>query len=179
MTLPALTRRELGLGAVALPFALAIEDAFAKTDGQLAILRAAVNLEQKAVLTYRLAAPKLNRAEARLAELLRGQEQKHADGLTMALRNRGGRPPPKPTAPGQVPGLEQALAGDRRTILAFAIGLEDTAVAAYGDALRKLRDPRLLSPIVSILGNEGQHLAVLRQALGEQPVPGAFERRAR
>jgi rubrerythrin len=175
----ALTRRELGLGAAALPFALAVDEAFAKAEGQLAILRAAVELEQKAVLTYKAAAPKLGRSEARLAELLSRQEQQHADGLSMALRNRGGRPPSPPTGPGQVPGLERALAGDRRTILTFAVALENAAVAAYGDALRKLRDPRLLSPIVSILGNEGQHLAVLRQALGTQPVPGPFERGAR
>jgi rubrerythrin len=176
MTPPALTRRELGLGALTLPFAAVVEDAFARADGELAILRAAVELEQRAVLTYEAAAPKLDPRRRRLAELLRDQEQKHLDGLTMALRNRGGRPPPRPEA---VPGLGRALRGGRRSILEFAVTLEDAAVAAYSDALRKLRDPRLLSPIVSILGNEGQHLAVLRQELGEQPVPGAFEGAAR
>lgn len=49
------------------------------------------------------------------------------------------------------------------------------AVAAYYDASKKLQQARLLQTAAQIMSNEGQHLAVLRQALGRNPVPNAFE----
>jgi hypothetical protein len=57
----------------------------------------------------------------------------------------------------------------------FAIQLELMAVAAYYDASRMLRQARLLQTSVQIMANEGQHLVVLRQALGKEAVRNAFE----
>ena len=51
-------------------------------------------------------------------------------------------------------------------------------MAAYGQAQRKLESPELLRMATQISSNEGQHLVVLRQALGAGPVasvPVAFE----
>ena len=51
-------------------------------------------------------------------------------------------------------------------------------MAAYGQAQRKLESPELLRMATEISSNEGQHLVVLRQALGAEPaaaVPVAFE----
>ena len=62
--------------------------------------------------------------------------------------------------------------------LELAIGLENMTVAAYGQALRKLESEDLLRTATEINANEGQHLAVLRGALGADPaaaVPVAFE----
>ena len=58
---------------------------------------------------------------------------------------------------------------------AIAIELENMVVAAYFDASKKLQQGRLLQMTAQIMSNEGQHLAVLRQALGTDPVPNAFE----
>ena len=58
----------------------------------------------------------------------------------------------------------------------FCINLENTAVRAYEDAHRNLRDARTMQVVTTILGNQAQHLVVLRQIAGRPPVPGAFER---
>jgi len=49
-------------------------------------------------------------------------------------------------------------------------------VRAYEDAHRKLRDARLMQAATTILGNEAQHLVILRQIAGRPPVTSAFER---
>ena len=74
-----------------------------------------------------------------------------------------------------MPGLVRALSGGRTATLGYAEALEEAAVAAYYDAARNLRDPRLLALVARVLGSEGQHLAVLREALGRDPVPSASE----
>ena len=88
-----------------------------------------------------------------VARRFRDQEQEHADALIAALRQLGGRPPPPPR-PSQVAGLESLRT--REQVLSFAVGLELKAVAAYYEA------------------QQGQHLVVLRQALGRDPLPSAF-----
>ena len=49
------------------------------------------------------------------------------------------------------------------------------ALAAYYQAHQKLRGAKLLRTTARIMASEGQHLVVLRQALGRDPVPNAFE----
>jgi hypothetical protein len=102
-------------------------------------------------------------------------EQQHADTLITAVEQLGGTPPPKPASPAQVKGLVPATAGGRRTFLQFAVALEEMAVAVYNQASRRLTDARLLQTGASIMGAEGQHLVVLREALGRNAVPSAFE----
>ena len=171
------TRRELAAFAAAgaLPLLVDVRGAFAAARSDVEVLRAAVNLEQRAVFTYGAAVPRLDGRDARLARQFQGQEEQHAAGLSRALRNRGGHPPPAPRGAGDVPGLSAALSGGRTAILRFAVALEEMAVATYYDAARTLREPRLLASVARIIGNEAQHLAVLREALGRDPVPSAFE----
>ena len=71
-----------------------------------------------------------------------------------------------------------AAAAGRQARAVFAIELENAAVRAYIDAHRKLRDARAMQLASSILGNEGQHLTVLRSVAGRPEVPSAFERGA-
>ena len=56
-----------------------------------------------------------------------------------------------------------------------AIALELAAIAAHHDAQRRLVDGKLLQTGVSIMAAEAQHLVVLREAAGQDPVPRAFE----
>jgi rubrerythrin len=171
------TRRELAAVAAvgALPLLVDAHGAFAAAGSEVQVLRAAVDLEQRAVFAYGAAAPRLSGDDARLARRFQGQEEQHAAALSQALRNRGGHPPPPPRRAREVPGLTRALSGGRPAILRYAVALEETAVAAYHDAARNFRDPRLLALVARIIGNEGQHLAVLREALGRDPVPSASE----
>jgi len=165
----------LSLAAASIPALLRVRNAFAQAGDDRAIIENAVGLEQTAVFTYAaaVASGRLNAKSTAVARLFGGQEQEHADALTAALKTLGGTPPPKPTAPGDVPGMAAAT-GSARRILTFLIALEESAVAAYYDAHQKLKDAKLLSAGSAIMANEGQHLVVLRQALDLNPVPTAF-----
>ena len=59
-------------------------------------------------------------------------------------------------------------------MLRFAAGLEKGAVSAYLGAVPLFAERELARVAASILGDEAMHWAVLRQAVGEDPVPGAF-----
>jgi rubrerythrin len=163
------------LAATSIPLLLGVRNAFAQEeDDDAAILEAAIRLEQTAVVAYDTAAGSglLDAATTRVAELFRDQEQEHADALTTALDQLGGSAP-RPPAPDAIEGL-----GDLRSqaeVANFAIELETMAVAAYYDAHQKLQTAELLQTGASIMANEGQHLVVLRQAVGKDPVPNAFE----
>ena len=163
------TRRELlAGGALALPLLAPAADALAAARGDRQIVIAAIGLEQRAASLYDQAAndssvPTKLRA---LARHLRDQEREHADGLARALRGLGGRRPLQPTEPG-TPAPGTAFGP-------FAIALENRLLAAYYDAMPRLRGG-LRQPLGSIMACEAQHLVVLRQALGRDPLPQAFE----
>ena len=59
-------------------------------------------------------------------------------------------------------------------MLRFAVDLENTAIAAYIDALPKLGKGDLRATAAAIIANEAEHVAVLLGALGMEQVPGAF-----
>lgn len=174
-------RRGLAFGGAALaassiPLLLGVRNAFAKADGDAAILEKAVGLEQTAVFTYTaaVATGKLGGPATAVAKLFAKQEQEHLDGLSAALKDLGGALPVPPKAVADIAGLT-AAARSAKGILSFAIELETMALAAYYDAHKKLSDAKLLQTGAQIMANEGQHLVVLRTALGRNPVPNAFE----
>jgi hypothetical protein len=161
----ALTRRALLLTAPVLGISA---EALARARDDRAIVIAAIDLEQRAAAAYDAAAGggKLPPALARLARHLRDQEQEHADGLARALRGLGGRRPARPDPPPAVP--------SGRAFGDFALALENRLIRAYYDAVPRLR-PGLRQPLGSIMACEAQHLVVLREALGRDPLPVAFE----
>jgi rubrerythrin len=162
------------IAATSVPTLLGIRTAFAQADGDAAVLESAIGLEQTAVVAYDAAAKSglLDPGPTRTARLFRDQEQEHADGLTTALESLGGKAP-KPPEPGDVEGLSDLKSAE--DVMGFAIELENMAVTAYYDAHGKLKDEKLLEAGTQIMANEGQHLVVLRQAIGQAPVPQAFE----
>lgn len=176
-----LVRRGIAAGGITIaaagvPTLLGARNAFAKSNDDASILRAAIGLEQTAVFAYTTAARsgKLGAQGSAAARHLAGQEQEHAGALTLALTNLGGSAPAGPKTVRDVPGLAHA-ARSAPGFLNFAIGLEETAVAAYYHAQQKLKDAKLLQTAVSIMANEGQHLVVLRTLARRNPVPKAFE----
>jgi rubrerythrin len=165
------------VAAATIPILMRVGGAFAQTEGDGAILEGAVGLEQTAVVAYERAHESrlLDKPVADVARLFRDQEQEHADWLTRALEDLGGSAP-KPPGPEDVAGL--GAVSSQEDLLRFAVELENMAVVAYVDAHRKLQSPGLLKAGAQIMANEGQHLVVLRQALGASPaesVPSAFE----
>ncbi len=59
-------------------------------------------------------------------------------------------------------------------VLKFAASLEQGAVSAYLGAVPLFGNRDLAKAAASILGDEAMHWAILRQAIGEVPVPCAF-----
>ena len=181
------TRRELvrrgfavsgALAATAtLPALIGARAASAKLpDDDVGIVAALLTLEQRAVLVYESAARggKLRSVPNAAANRFRRHEQEHADALAAALRELGGSAPQPPSSADDVDGLSDALATEKE-LLDFAIGFETTVVATYNEAISKLKDGRLLQTVASIVAGQGQHLVVLRQAAGRDPLPNALE----
>ena len=156
------------LTASSVPILLGVRDAFAQADDDQSLVRAAIELEQVAAEAYQ----RLQGPLGGVARLFRNHERQHEQALTLALRQMGGS---TPSANVQAR-LASLPTGDRRAAARFAIELEQTAVRAYEDAARKLRDASLMKTTSTILGAEAQHLVVLRQIAGQDPVPAAFER---
>lgn len=59
-------------------------------------------------------------------------------------------------------------------VLQFAATLEQGAVSAYLGAVPLFGNRDLSKAAASILGDEAMHWAILRQALGQVPVPSAY-----
>ena len=105
-----------------------------------------------------------------LALTFQGHHGEHAALLTQTVTKLGGKP-------------AQALAKydfpvetlkTQADVLRFAASLEKGAVSAYLGAVPKFANRDLSKAAASILGDEAMHWAILRNALGEPPVPSAY-----
>lgn len=166
----------LSAGAIALLAGrdrLAIGAAHAATAGNdVAILNAALGAEQEAVAAYQLGADSglLQKPVLALAVQFQGHHKQHAEALAATVKKLGGKPV-EPKAKYDLPADQLKAQAD---VLNFAAGLEKGAVSAYLGAVPILADRELARVAASILGDEAMHWAVLRQALGQDPVPVAF-----
>jgi rubrerythrin len=132
------------------------------------ILNGVLDLELMSVAAYKVGAGRL---EGRMLEVVKRfleQEQAHADGLATAITDAGGRPN-RAKSSYDFPAMR-----GQTEVLRFAVDLENTAIAAYIDALPKLTQGDLRATAASIITNEAEHVAVLLEALGENPTPSAF-----
>ena len=148
MTRRALARAAAGLMALALarPPAAPAQGA---DNGEL--IEALIELERRLALAYATGGSGTD-------QLFGRHSREHAEGLEQALYNRGGRAPEEPRSAGGAP-----------------LELEARAVAACHLAAGELRDSRLLPTLAAIMANHGQHLVVLRERAGRDPIPSAFE----
>jgi len=170
-----LTRRQALAGAAVaaagFPDAARAED---KKAMNIAALSSSLEAVQTAVVAYEaIANGSLLRssAEATFRSFL-GQERDHAQALGQALGQMGGKEPVPPLRT-QIPGLS-ALRSQQQAI-EFAIGLERRALSAYYKAASGLKDANSLKTLMSVMGCDGQHVAVLRQLASKPAVPRAFE----
>lgn len=136
------------------------------------ILDTALAAEHEAVAAYQLGADSgLLQAEVRaLALQFQGHHKAHVDLLTDTIRTLGGIP----SAPRTDYAFPVEQLKSQSDVLAFASELEQGAVSAYLGAVPLFEDRELARAAASILGDEAMHWAVLRQALGQDPVPVAF-----
>ena len=136
------------------------------------ILNTALAAELEAVAAYQVGAESglLEKPVLALAAQFQGHHKEHADVLAKTIRKLGGSAAQaKSKYEFPVSGLKT-----QADVLRFAAGLEKGAVSAYLGAVPLFGERELAKAAASILGDEAMHWAVLRQALGENPVPSAF-----
>ena len=156
---------------------LAGKDVLAQKSGgtkanDVTILNTALAAELEAVAAYQVGAESglLEKPVLAIAGQFQGHHKEHADVLAQTIRKLGGKPA-EPKSKYEFPTRGLKTQAD---VLRFAAGLEKGAVSAYLGAVPLFRERELAKAAASILGDEAMHWAVLRQALGENPVPSAF-----
>jgi rubrerythrin len=144
----------------------------ASPEADINILNSALGAEQEAIAAYQVGAESglLTKPVLDLAVQFQGHHREHAAVLAKTVRDLGGRAV-EPMARYDFPTGSLKSEAD---VLRFAAGLEKGAVSAYLGAVPLFAERELAKAAASILGDEAMHWAVLRSALGENPVPGAF-----
>ncbi len=142
------------------------------TSGDLQILNTAIAAEHEAVAAYALGASSglLTTDVAKVALAFQGHHKEHVEALAKAVRALGGQP----ADPKRDYVFPVAKLKSQKDVLEFAAGLERGAMSAYVGAIPLFTDRGLSTAAASILADESMHWAVLRSALGLDPVPGAF-----
>lgn len=142
------------------------------TAADVRILNTALGAELEAIAAYQVGAESglLQKPVLDLAVTFQGHHKEHADVLSKTVMKLGGKPmsaKDKYTFPTET-------LRTQADVLRFAATLEKGAVSAYLGAVPVFGSRDLAKAAASILGDEAMHWAVLRNALGEVPVPAAF-----
>ncbi|HUW38405.1 MAG TPA: ferritin-like domain-containing protein [Rhodocyclaceae bacterium] len=152
------------------------QDALAKggksTASDVRILNTALGAELEAIAAYQVGAESglLEKPVLALAVTFQGHHKKHAEILSKTIAKLGG----KPVSAKEKYGFPSETLKTQADVLRFAATLEKGAVSAYLGAVPVFGDRDLAKAAASILGDEAMHWAILRNALGEAPVPSAF-----
>jgi len=171
-----LARSGLVLSGAAVALLAGRDALAAKSDpsavGDVRILNTALAAEYEAVAAYQVGAESglLQKPVLDLAVQFQGHHKAHAEVLAKTIAQLGGSPvaqKPKYAFPTET-------LKSQADVLRFAAGLEKGAVSAYLGAVPLFANRDLSKAAASILGDEAMHWAVLRHALGENPVPVAF-----
>jgi len=136
------------------------------------ILNTALGAELEAIAAYQVGAESglLQKPVLDLAMTFQGHHKEHADLLAKTISTLGGKPV---SAKARYSFPTETLK-TQADVLRFAATLEKGAVSAYLGAVPVFGNRDLARAAASILGDESMHWAILRNALGEVPVPSAF-----
>jgi hypothetical protein len=137
-----------------------------------AILDNVLGRQEAAIKALAEVGPKMAPRLAKMAAYFRAQEQEHADAVIKALRGL--------KSPAEAVG-EPIDTGDLksdRERLVFLYEVESATIDEELSAISNLESNWPRSLLASTVANQGQHLTLLRQALGDGPlasVPVPFE----
>jgi rubrerythrin len=146
----------------------------ANPGGDVDILNTALGLEYQAIAAYQVGAESglLQKPVLDLAVQFQADHKQHAEVLASTISKLGGKPvAAKKPADYKFP-VETLK--NQADVLHFAAGLEKGAASAYLGAVPAFGNKDLAKAAASILGDETMHWAILRNALGENPVPAPF-----
>lgn len=136
------------------------------------ILNTAIGAEHEAVAAYQLGAESglLSKGILNVAVQFQGHHKEHIEALASTVVKLGGN---AVDAKSKYDFPVHKLKSEK-DVLTFAAGLERGAISAYAGAIPLFDNSDLAKVAASILADEAMHWAILRQALGLDPVPGAF-----
>jgi bacterioferritin (cytochrome b1) len=142
------------------------------TSADVRILNTALAAELEAIAAYQLGAGSglLQKPALGLATTFQGHHKEHADVLARTIAKLGGAP----VAAKSSYTFPAETLKTQADVLRFAAMLEKGAVSAYLGAVPLFGNRDLAKAAASILGDEAMHWAILRNALGDVPVPSAF-----
>lgn len=144
----------------------------ASSESDVRVLNTALGAELEAIAAYQVGAESglLQKPVLDLAVTFQGHHKAHADLLAKTVAQLGG----KPVAAKAKYTFPTETLKTQADVLRFAATLEKGAVSAYLGAVPVFGNRDLAKAAASILGDEAMHWAILRNALGEVPVPSAF-----
>jgi hypothetical protein len=135
------------------------------------ILNEILSRQLGVVAAYPQAMSTLDVRTLSLLRKFRAQEGEHADAIVRALRGLNEEAEAEP---------EEIAAGRLRTRtdrLRFAYEMESATIDAELSAIAKLESPGARTLLATTVGNQAQHLTIVRKLLGARPiktVPEAF-----
>jgi hypothetical protein len=136
--------------------------------GDAVVMTSLLELERTAVTAYDAVLERLDGVAARFL----AHERAHARAVEEALVDLGMEPDaPRPRAAyaREFPPLRT-----REDALRFALDVEQTQIAAYGDSVPTLFTPELRVTTATIFNVQAEHMSVLLGELGEPQAPEAF-----
>ncbi len=138
------------------------------TSDDVVILNAVLSLEYRSTAAYTAAIPLLSGRNQKAAKQFLSQDLTHAGKLWGIITQSGGKP--------ALPRASYDLGHPRNTpeLLALLHSIEGGVVAAYLRAIPRLSEGKTRADLASILGNEAQHVSVLRSRLKLDPIPSAL-----
>ena len=154
-----------------------------KMAGDVQLLNVALGLEYQAIAAYQVGALSglLKPGTKRVAVEFQSQHKAHAAALKGLVRENSGKPigekAPLSSSAGDLASAYGVPAGkihSETDVIRYAAGLEEGAAKAYLGTIAKFHNRDLAHAAASIEGDETMHWAILRQALGLDPVPTGF-----
>jgi rubrerythrin len=145
----------------------------------VAIMNVALGLEHQAIAAYMAGAGTklLSDPVLQVAVKFMKQHQEHRDALAKTIKAFGGKPVEAKANYDVAKIASEVGVKELKTeadIVTLAMKLEAQATSAYYGAIPGIASKDVLKAAVSIMADEAQHTALLRQALGQDPVPSAF-----
>ena len=171
-----LTRSGLLLSGTAVALLSGREALAAKSgkgaESDLRILNTALGAELEAIAAYQVGAESglLQKPVLDLAVTFQGHHKQHAELLSKTIMKLGGHP----VSAKEKYSFPIETLKNQMDVLRFAASLEKGAVSAYLGAIPVFGNRDLAKAAGSILGDEAMHWAILRNAVGDTPVPDAF-----
>ena len=134
-------------------------------------LNVALGLEHEAIAAYQVGAESglLKPEVLRVAVGFQSDHKQHRDILAKTIAQLGGAAVMDGKHKFPVDKLKS-----QADVLRFALGLEMGAASAYLGTIPGFENRDLAKAAASIMGVETQHVAILKSALGEQPIENAF-----